>query len=72
MKSNDKPHYTRMSPVPPHLTPEEREEWARQQEWDEQEVERRKKDGMYKPPKYKKKRGRPSKKVAEMQPFHSS
>ena len=72
MKSDDdKPRYTRLSPIPPHLTPEEREEWEKDQAWQEQEVERRKKQGLYDPQKYKRKRGRPSSKKYEMKPFHS-
>ena len=42
------------SPIPPHLTPEERIEWEKELEWQKKEVERRKKEGMY--PKYKRKR----------------
>ena len=54
------------------LTPEERAIWEQDQEWQEKEVERRKKSGLYDPPKYKRKRGRlSSKKKYEMKPFHS-
>ena len=48
-KKNDKysdPY--KLSPIPPHLTPEEREEWIRELEQEEEEVERRKKQGLYK------------------------
>jgi len=38
-------HFT--SPIPPHLTPEERKEWEKELEWQKQEVERRKKEGFY-------------------------
>tara|TARA_B100000959_G_C14977713_1_gene622221 strand:+ start:1034 stop:1231 length:198 start_codon:yes stop_codon:yes gene_type:complete len=34
------------SPIPPHLTPEEREEWEEEYEWELQERERRKKEGL--------------------------
>ena len=36
-----------ISPIPPHLTPEEREEWEKQLKWDRQEYERRKAEGYY-------------------------
>ena len=35
------------SPIPKHLTPEEREKWEKELEWDRQEYERRKAEGMY-------------------------
>ena len=37
-----------ISPTPPHLTPEEREVWEKELEWEQQEKERRKKEGFYK------------------------
>jgi len=37
-----------ISPVPPHLTPEEREEWKKELEWQQQEIARRKEEGFYK------------------------
>ena len=37
-----------ISPIPPHLTPEEREVWIKELEWQEQEVDRRKREGFYK------------------------
>ena len=36
-----------ISPIPPHLTPEEREMWEREMRWEQQEYERRKKEGFY-------------------------
>ena len=36
------------SPIPPHLTPEERAEWEKELEWENQELERRKKEGFWK------------------------
>ena len=36
-----------VSPIPPHLTPEEREVWEKELEWERQEHERRKKEGYY-------------------------
>lgn len=72
MKKDDKPSFPYTSPIPPHLTPEEREQWEKDQEWQEKEVERRKKSGLYDPRKPKRKRGRPSsKKKYEMTPFHT-
>jgi len=73
MKNNDKERDPyKPSPIPKHLTPEERAIWEQDQEWQEKEVERRKKSGLYDPPKYKRKRGRlSSKKKYEMKPFHS-
>jgi hypothetical protein len=35
------------SPIPPHLTPEERERWEKEVEWERQEYERRKLEGYY-------------------------
>ena len=37
-----------ISPIPPHSTPEEREVWVKELEWQEQEVNRRKREGFYK------------------------
>ena len=37
-----------ISPIPPHLTPEEKEVWEKEIQWEEQERERRKKEGFYK------------------------
>ena len=36
------------SPIPPHLTPEEQEEWKKELEWQQQEITRRKNEGFYK------------------------
>ena len=36
-----------ISPIPKHLTPEERKEWEKNLEWERQEYERRKKEGYY-------------------------
>ena len=35
------------SSMPPHLSPEEQEEWLKEEEWDRQELERMKKEGLY-------------------------
>lgn len=35
------------SPIPMHLSPEERAIWEKEYEWQKQELERRKKLGMY-------------------------
>lgn len=35
------------SPIPQHLTPEERVVWEREAAWEEKERERRKKEGLY-------------------------
>lgn len=37
-----------ISPIPPHLTPEERVIWEKELQWEQQERERRKKEGFYK------------------------
>ena len=37
-----------ISPIPKHLTPEERERWEKELEWERQEVERRKQEGFWK------------------------
>jgi len=47
MKKNDKFHNTYKSPIPPHLTPEEREIWEEELRWQEEEIGRRRKKGMY-------------------------
>ena len=36
-----------ISPIPPHLTPEEQEMWEREMRWQKQEYERRQKEGYY-------------------------
>jgi hypothetical protein len=36
-----------VSPIPPHLSPEEREQWEKQLEWEKQELERRKREGFW-------------------------
>ena len=33
--------------IPPHLSPEEQEEWVKEEEWSQREHERRKKEGFY-------------------------
>tara|TARA_Y100000310_G_scaffold265728_1_gene276929 strand:+ start:3343 stop:3558 length:216 start_codon:yes stop_codon:yes gene_type:complete len=35
------------TPIPPHLTPEERERWEEEYEWELQEKARREKEGLY-------------------------
>ena len=45
------------TPIPPHLTPEEREEWEKEYEWELQERERREKEGFYGERPKKKSRG---------------
>ena len=48
MKDKDKnPYKERYSPIPKHLSPEERERWEKDLEWEEQERKRREKEGMY-------------------------
>lgn len=41
------------SAIPKHLTPEEREVWEEELEWQAKEIERRKKEGTYEYPKKK-------------------
>lgn len=36
------------SPIPKHITPEEREKWEKELEWQRQEIERRKQEGFWK------------------------
>lgn len=36
-----------MSPIPKHLTPEERERWEKELAWEREEIKRRKKEGYY-------------------------
>ena len=36
-----------ISPIPPHLTPEEQAEWEKELQWERQELERRKAEGYY-------------------------
>jgi hypothetical protein len=50
---NDKSDNTYKSPIPPHLTPEEREVWEEELRWQEEEVKRRRKEGWYGSPKKK-------------------
>jgi carbamate kinase len=38
------------SPIPPHLTPEEKQQWEKELEWEKQQLEQRKKEGFYKYP----------------------
>ena len=57
MKNNDKPSNPHKSPIPPHLTPEERELWEEDLRWQEEEIKRRRKKGMYNPQPRKKKAG---------------
>jgi len=71
MKNDDKTYLPHQSPIPPHLTPEEREEWEKDLEWQKKEVERRKKDGLYDTRKYRRKKSRSSSKKYEMKPFHT-
>jgi hypothetical protein len=44
-ESNDPDKFK--SPIPPHLTPEEREAWEKDFEWEKKERQRRKKEGLY-------------------------
>tara|TARA_Y100000310_G_scaffold233888_1_gene236775 strand:+ start:758 stop:937 length:180 start_codon:yes stop_codon:yes gene_type:complete len=37
-----------ISPIPPHVSPEERKEWEKEIEWSNKEIKRRKKEGFYK------------------------
>ena len=57
MKKDDKCNNPYKSPIPPHLTPEEREIWEKEYEWERQEHERRKKEGRYDNPPRKKTKG---------------
>ena len=44
---NNEKNFKRWSPIPKHLTPEERKAWEEEQEWREQEVKRLRKQGFY-------------------------
>ena len=46
MKNEDN-RFDRRSPIPKHLTPEERVEWEKEIEWEKKEHERRRKEGYY-------------------------
>ena len=74
MKNKEKHSYNHFtSPMPPHLTPEERAEWEKEMKWQEQEVERRKKEGMYpndKKSKAKVRRKRKISKTKYQEPYH--
>ena len=37
-----------ISPIPPHLTPVQREVWVKELKWQKDEVDRRKREGFYK------------------------
>ena len=37
----------RFSPIPRHLSPEEREKWEKELDWERKELERRKREGLY-------------------------
>jgi hypothetical protein len=45
-KESDDSH-ERFSPIPKHLSPEERKKWEKDIKWEREEVERRKKEGLY-------------------------
>ena len=49
LAENYNPEWQRqfISPIPPHLTPEEREVWEKELQWEKQEHERRKAEGYY-------------------------
>ncbi len=71
MKNNDKERDPyKPSPIPKHLTPEERERWEKDLEWEEQEKERRRREGLYGRRKFKRRRGRSRKPSNNMKPFH--
>jgi len=46
-KNHDQRCNPHKSPIPPHLTPEEREIWEEELRWQEEEIKRRRKKGMY-------------------------
>jgi hypothetical protein len=47
MKNDDNIYNSFRSPIPKHLSPEERAEWEKNMEWEQEEMERRKKEGYY-------------------------
>ena len=48
MNKKEEEFYNRFrSPIPKHLTPEERKVWEEEREWELQERARRKKEGFY-------------------------
>tara|TARA_B110001454_G_C12562197_1_gene368190 strand:- start:327 stop:551 length:225 start_codon:yes stop_codon:yes gene_type:complete len=70
-KNEDKTNNPHQSPIPPHLTPEERAEWERDAEYEKKEKERRRQEGLYGRRKFRKRRGRPPKSLPSvMRPFH--
>tara|TARA_Y100000310_G_C20525336_1_gene735708 strand:+ start:843 stop:1064 length:222 start_codon:yes stop_codon:yes gene_type:complete len=44
---NNNPYARFRSPIPPHLTSEERVIWEKEYKWEKQEIERRRKEGFY-------------------------
>jgi hypothetical protein len=51
MQGDQKNFYLQFrSSIPPHLPPKEREIWEKEQKWEQQEHERRKKLGYYSEP----------------------
>jgi len=56
--SKDNPYNDFRSPIPRHLSPEERKKWEKDLEWEKKEYERRQKEGYYphQGPKFKRKK----------------
>ena len=66
MKKDDNFYNKFKSPIPPHLTPEEREEWEKDMEWQKKQEERIRKSGGYDQVKPRKRRGRLTAKIANL------
>ena len=47
MKKEESYYNKFKSSMPPHLSPEEQEEWLKEEEWNKKEHERRKGEGFY-------------------------
>ena len=65
MKGNDEFTKNFKSPIPPHLSPEEREEWEEEFRRDREELEKRKKKGLYKQ-QPRKRRGKLTERIANL------
>lgn len=66
MKKDDDFFKQFRSPIPPHLTPEEVEEWEKEMKWQKEEKERIRKSGGYDQVKPRKRRGRLTAKIANL------
>ena len=66
MKKEDNFFERFRSSIPPHLTPEEREEWEKEIKWQKEDRERIKKSGGYDQIKPRKKKGKLTTRIANL------